>query len=64
MISDLTQRLQQVIGVTAETQIDVVSTLLVVSFLWLARKLLQDILSDNRYVLWSLILSSAAPLAQ
>jgi small-conductance mechanosensitive channel len=40
MISDLTQRLQQGIGVTAETQIDVASTLLVVSFLWLVRKLL------------------------
>ena len=40
MISDLTQRLHQAIGVNAETQIDVVSTLLVVSFLWLIRKLL------------------------
>jgi small-conductance mechanosensitive channel len=39
MISDLTQKLQQTIGVGAEAQIDVILTLLVVLFLWLIRKL-------------------------
>jgi small-conductance mechanosensitive channel len=39
MISDLTHRLQHAIGVSAETQIDVVLTLLVVLLLWLLRKL-------------------------
>lgn len=40
MISDLTNRLQQAIGVGAEAQIDVLLTLLVVLFLWLARRLI------------------------
>jgi small-conductance mechanosensitive channel len=40
IISDLTQRLHHAFGVSADTQIDVVSTLMVVLFLWLGRKLL------------------------
>jgi small-conductance mechanosensitive channel len=40
MISDLTQKLQQTIGVSAEVQIDAILTLLVVFFLWLVRKLI------------------------
>jgi small-conductance mechanosensitive channel len=40
MINDLTQRFQQTLGISTETQIDVVLTLLVVAFLWLARRLL------------------------
>ena len=39
MISDLTQKLQQTIGVGAEAQIDATLTILVVLFLWLVRKL-------------------------
>jgi small-conductance mechanosensitive channel len=39
MITDLTQRLHQAVGVSADTQIDIVSTLLVVGLLWLGRKL-------------------------
>jgi len=40
MISDLTQKLQQTIGVGAEAQIDAILTILVVFFLWLLRKLI------------------------
>lgn len=40
MISDLTQKLQQTIGVSAEVQIDATLTLLVVLFLWVVRKLI------------------------
>ncbi|MGD8413009.1 MAG: mechanosensitive ion channel [Candidatus Latescibacterota bacterium] len=39
MITDLTDRLHQAVGVSAETQLDLVSTLLVVGLLWLGRKL-------------------------
>jgi small-conductance mechanosensitive channel len=39
MISDLTQKLQQTIGVSAGAQIDATLTILVVLFLWLVRKL-------------------------
>jgi len=40
MISDLTQRFQQAVGVSADTQFDVILTLVVVFVVWLARRLL------------------------
>jgi small-conductance mechanosensitive channel len=40
MISDLTQRFQQVLGIGADAQIDVVLSLLVVLILWVCRRLL------------------------
>lgn len=39
MISDLTRRLQQSLGISAEAQIDIILTIVVIIFLWLLRRL-------------------------